>query len=280
MIETRSVEAAQSEGLIGTWSRAVEQVFERLTKAKSQLQWARQQSGSSENLATLEWWEAKYEAESAHCVWIGIAGPAAVEIGSLAQAIASAGSGQPGAQSFSAEQTVEALCQAFATMLAEESGKDVRFQGVKRLDAAPAAEVLYSTELTLTPGPAAPMLVGFQAATNSMFQRLTGESPGQGAKQSASQANSPLGLLLDLELPLSVRFGRVNMPLESVLELRPGSVVELDGSQEDHVDLLVNGSLVAKGEVVAVDGHYAIRILNVLSRDCRMAGVSPDPEAN
>ena len=279
MIETRSPEQTQNEqGLIGAWSRAVEQVFERLTHAKSQLQWSRQKSGSSEDLATLEWWEASYEADGAHRVWVGIAGPAAVQIGSLAQAIASAGSGKPDAQSFSAEQAVESICEAFSTLLGKEAGRDVRFQGVKRLEAAPSTEVLYSTELTLTPETPGPLLVGFQTATNAAFQPLTGGAPGRDAGRTA-RANGPLGLLLDLELPLSVRFGHAKMALERILELKPGSLVELEGSQEDHVDLLVNGSVVAKGEVVAVEGQYAIRILEVMSRDHRI-GVSRDAETD
>jgi flagellar motor switch protein FliN/FliY len=66
------------------------------------------------------------------------------------------------------------------------------------------------------------------------------------------------------------------MPLERILELRPGSVVELDGSQDDHVDLLVNGSVVARGEVVAVEGQYAIRILEILSRDPKLGNPRPN----
>jgi flagellar motor switch protein FliN/FliY len=69
------------------------------------------------------------------------------------------------------------------------------------------------------------------------------------------------------------------MALERVLELRPGSVIELEGSQDDRVDLMVNGSVVAKGEVVAVEGQYAIRILEVMSRDRRI-GISRDAQAN
>lgn len=267
MIETRSVEPTQGQDwLITAWSRAVEQEFERLTNTKSELEWARRQAGSSEDLATLEWWEAKYEAGGEHSVWIGIAGPAAVEIGSLAQALAASSSGESGAKSFSAEQTIQSLCEVFATLLAEESGRQVRLDGVKRLESAPSSEVFYATEITLTPGPPAPMLVGFQASTRASFSGP--ESAGVAAGSSPQEG--PLGLLLDLELPLTVRFGRVHMPLERVLELRPGSVVELEGSQEDHVDLLVNGSVVAKGEVVAVDGQYAIRIVKVMSRDSRI----------
>jgi flagellar motor switch protein FliN/FliY len=144
---------------------------------------------------------------------------------------------------------------------------------VARLENAPAAEILYSTELTLTRETPGPMLVGFQTATTARFQPLAGGAAGQDMAAAGPQADGALGLLLDLEMPLAVRFGRAKMALERVLELRPGSVVELEGSQDDQVELMVNGSVVAKGEVVAVDGQYAIRILEVMSRDRRI-GVS------
>jgi flagellar motor switch protein FliN/FliY len=283
MIETPILEQAQGEErLIRTWARAAEQVLQRLMPARQQLQWARRQSrGSAENLATLEWWEAKFDAAGEHCVWIGMAGPAAVEVNRLAQVLASAGSQQPEAPSIPAQQTVESLCATFAQVLAAESGKAVEFQGLERLENAPAPDVLYSAEIALPAGPPAPILVGFRTAANAALGQLI--EPAMHGRDSRpghpSAENGALGLLLDLELPLSVRFGRVQMPLERVLELRPGSVVELEGSQDDHVDLLVNGSVVARGEVVAVEGQYAIRILEILSRDCKIGGVRLSSES-
>jgi flagellar motor switch protein FliN/FliY len=278
MIETSTVETAQGEErLIRAWAGAADQVLERLTHAKPQLKWARRQSGGSpENLATLQWWEAKYDAAGEQPIWIGIAGPVAVEINSLAQALATAGSQKPGTPSISAQQTVESLCEAFAKLLATETGKAVRFQGLTRLEQTPAPEVLYSTEVPLTTGPAAPILVGFNTTANATLRHLfEAGAPGRGSAQPTGESG-PLGLLLDLELPLSVRFGRAQMPLEQVLALRPGSVVELGGAQDEQVDLLVNGSVVARGEVVAVEGQYAIRILEILNRDPKLGSPRPN----
>ena len=171
---------------------------------------------------------------------------------------------------------MEALCEAFANLLAFESGTPVEFRGLQRLESAPAPEVLYSTEVPLQTGPPAPFLVGFTTVTNTTLQQLIGpEAPERDSQQPAALASGPLGVLLDLELPLCVRFGRVQMPVERILELRPGAVVELDGAQDEQVDLLVNGSVVARGEVVAVEGNYAIRILEVLSRDGKIASARP-----
>jgi flagellar motor switch protein FliN len=78
-------------------------------------------------------------------------------------------------------------------------------------------------------------------------------------------ANVNLDLIMDVELPISVRFGQTTMLLEDILKLGHGSVIELDKLAEEPVDLLVNGRLLARGEVVVADGHYAIRITQVES---------------
>jgi flagellar motor switch protein FliN len=81
----------------------------------------------------------------------------------------------------------------------------------------------------------------------------------------SADSNVNLDLIMDVELPISVRFGQTTMLLEDILKLGHGSVIELEKLAEEPVDLLVNGRLLAKGEVVVADGHYAIRITQVES---------------
>lgn len=70
---------------------------------------------------------------------------------------------------------------------------------------------------------------------------------------------------MDVEVPISVRFGRKQMLLDEILKLGPGSCIQLDRKIDDPVELLVNQKLLATGEVVVVDGHYAIRITEIVS---------------
>lgn len=72
-----------------------------------------------------------------------------------------------------------------------------------------------------------------------------------------------MDLLLDVELETSLRFGSHEMPLSEVLELGAGDVVELDRYISDPVDLLVGDKIVAKGEVVLVNGSFGLRVLEV-----------------
>jgi len=72
-----------------------------------------------------------------------------------------------------------------------------------------------------------------------------------------------LSLLMDVELELSLRFGERTLRLKEVLELGPGSVVELDRKVLEPVELLLDGKLIARGEVVVVDGNYGLRVSEI-----------------
>ena len=78
-----------------------------------------------------------------------------------------------------------------------------------------------------------------------------------------------LGRVLDLPLDVSVELGRTHLKVREILELKVGSVVELDRLAGEPVDLRVNGRLVGKGEVVVVDDNFAIKITQILSPDER-----------
>ncbi len=74
-----------------------------------------------------------------------------------------------------------------------------------------------------------------------------------------------LDLLMDVELDVTLRFGKRSMLLREVLELDSGSVVELDRQVQEPADLLLDGRLIARGEVVVVDGNYGLRVLEIVS---------------
>lgn len=75
-----------------------------------------------------------------------------------------------------------------------------------------------------------------------------------------------LGVLMDIDMKVTVELGRTRMQVREILDLAPGSVVELGKPPSEPVDLLVNGVLTARGEVVVVDDHFALRITKLLRR--------------
>jgi flagellar motor switch protein FliN/FliY len=80
-------------------------------------------------------------------------------------------------------------------------------------------------------------------------------------------------LLLDVPLTITVELGRTTRTIREILALGPGSIVELNRSVGEPVDILANGSLVARGEVVVVDETFAVRIVEIVSPRERLVGV-------
>ncbi|MCX6599592.1 MAG: flagellar motor switch protein FliN [Acidobacteria bacterium] len=87
---------------------------------------------------------------------------------------------------------------------------------------------------------------------------------------SAAGPSTTLDLLLDVELPVSVSFGRAQVPLKDVLKLTSGSIVELNRTVAEPVEIIVNNCVIARGEVVVVEGNYGIRIQEIISRAERL----------
>jgi flagellar motor switch protein FliN len=99
------------------------------------------------------------------------------------------------------------------------------------------------------------------------------------AAHSASAPPPPQGLtpglelLLDVELEASLRFGSREMPLGEILDLGPGDVVQLDRHVADPVDLLVGDKIVARGEVVLVNGNFGLRVTEVAAPKKRLESI-------
>ncbi|HMD75991.1 MAG TPA: flagellar motor switch protein FliN [Terracidiphilus sp.] len=95
-----------------------------------------------------------------------------------------------------------------------------------------------------------------------------------GAVLSPGAALSPgIELLLDVELEATLRFGCREMPLGEILDLGPGDVVQLDRNVADPVDLLVGDKIVARGEVVLVNGNFGLRVTEVAAPRKRLESI-------
>jgi len=79
-----------------------------------------------------------------------------------------------------------------------------------------------------------------------------------------------LELLMDVELAVMLRFGSRRASLREVLDLATGAVLELDREIQEPVDLVLNGRVIARGEVVVVDGNYGLRVIEVASPQVRV----------
>lgn len=90
------------------------------------------------------------------------------------------------------------------------------------------------------------------------------ERANQTPSGAAPLAAGSMRVLYDVEMTLTTEIGRARLPLREVLSLTPGSVLELDRAAGSPADILVNGRLVARGEVVVVDEDYAVRVTEIV----------------
>lgn len=102
---------------------------------------------------------------------------------------------------------------------------------------------------------------------------------GAGEVVSGGSAKPNLDLIRDIQVTLTVELGRTDMVIEEVMGLTPGKVVELDKLAGEPLDVLVNGKLLAKGEVVVVDENFGIRITSIVDPRARVQALGPDAEA-
>ena len=140
-------------------------------------------------------------------------------------------------------------------------GPDAAFAAVRLLsDGAPEATVT----LLVTPGTESALT---DAAAGSQDPGANGGlqfEPFVPAPRGGSGRDRSLDLLHDVQMGVTAELGRTRMTVRDLLALTPGSVVELDRAAGSPIDVLVNGTLIARGEVVVIDEEFGIRIVEII----------------
>ena len=104
---------------------------------------------------------------------------------------------------------------------------------------------------------------------------LSGEPPKPFSSSSSADGHAnDINMVLDIPVQLSVELGRTKVPIKHILQLGQGSVVELDALAGEPMDVLVNGYLIAQGEVVVVNDKFGIRLTDVVTPSERLRRVS------
>lgn len=103
------------------------------------------------------------------------------------------------------------------------------------------------------------------------FQQVEASAETNAKSGSSSDEGNGLELLLDIPLEISVELGRVRMLVKDVVDLGTGSIVEIEKAAGEPVDVLVNGRLVARGEVVVIEDNFGVRLTEIVSPQERLA---------
>jgi flagellar motor switch protein FliN len=99
------------------------------------------------------------------------------------------------------------------------------------------------------------------------------EAPNFRPAQTSATPDGNFDLLAGVSLRISVEVGSASLTLSELLQLSEGSVVELDRQANDLLDVIANGTLIARGEIVDVEGSYGIRVVDVVAAASRAAGM-------
>jgi flagellar motor switch protein FliN/FliY len=162
---------------------------------------------------------------------------------------------------------------AAASALKGLAGGEVSFKwiGLNPFPGEPAAQIGLQwispglSPLTLVAEIGSALVTALNPVTLPAAQALELPAPTTPPTPLAAKRDPKLELLMDVELDVTLRFGERQMALRDILDLSAGSVVELNQHVQDPVELLVGKKVIARGEVVVVDGNYGLRVGEIIS---------------
>ncbi|MGO9009696.1 MAG: flagellar motor switch protein FliN [Bryobacteraceae bacterium] len=276
---------ARVAGVLNQWAESLAQVLDSMTDQRPQIAW-QAVSGAAAEVASGEypylWWEHPFSAAAGAVVWIGSPQPTWERVGTLTLKAAGLDTVAPSEAQNTWFEIVGQSLSAMARSISGLLGREITCGAGAVREAAPEATEWASVSLTFADGAQPPLLVALGQDLQSL---LTAPPPGEIARAEPAPVESwsdagqlalnsrTIGLLLDVDLPVSISFGRTRLPMKEVLKLSTGSIVELDRDVNDPVEVRVNQHLIARGEVVVVEGNYGVRIQEIASRNERLRSI-------
>jgi len=266
-----SVSQSNSQWLVGEFSSHLASVFETMAGARPAVE---RSAVSGKPIASL-CWKQPFQGIAGE---LYIAAPDSVWTFAAEQILRAAGMEESDRETLESTY-LETLGQALggvAQSMSARLGKEVTPGSGQKIAEPPEDLDWRALDLTFGGG----MVTLHIAAQTALLDALTAaieaapvaheetveESPSVGS----SGLSRTFDLLLDVEMPVSVSFGRARVPLKDVLKLTTGSIVELNRSIVEPVEIIVNNCVIARGEVVVVEGNFGVRIQQVVSRKERL----------
>jgi flagellar motor switch protein FliN/FliY len=274
-----------ADWLLETLSASLSAALESLAGARlevvARMTQAPRLAAEAAALADLLWWEQPLSLEGRPSVWMGAPDQAWREIGiHLLRASGIDDAGEADARSTYLEVLSQAL-SGLASAIGARLGNDVSCEDGREVLDPPGAGIEGEIAVTME-GASLPELrvILSQDLVKALepapkTQDLAVAATAAAGAPAPQQPQAPaqprtLDLLMEVEMPISVSFGRAELPLKEVLKLTTGSIVELNRAVDEPVELIVNNCVIARGEVVVVEGNYGVRIKHIISPQERL----------
>jgi flagellar motor switch protein FliN len=251
--------------LIQRWSEEFGRAVEMFTGEKPELSSAGPPPELVEQqISERTWWKQVAQGESSFSIWAGATEP-------LWKALAEDAEGQT-----TFFEMLSQANQGTVTGLSAGFSKPLRCEdGAQEAPVLPLNAAATQIKVRFRGADAGVIVLLVEKSAFAFLAPEEDAPPGSARAHETALAvsNSPamLSRLMDLQLPVSVLLGRATITIKEALKLMSGSVVELDRHVGEYVEIVVHGTIVAKGEIVSVKGNYGVRIKEVISRQERIA---------
>jgi flagellar motor switch protein FliN/FliY len=279
----RLADSEAARRLLDGWVESLAQVFESMAGERPEIHWRPAEGplpSAQANEPEILWWEQPFQGGADALVWVGAPRPAWEYAGGLTLQAA-------GLEKVDAEEArntwLEILGQSLSAMARAAGalvGREVSCGTGAERPPGPQAGEAASVTLKFAGASPDPLTLAFSSKFMGWISGPSEQPPdpseaGEEALPSpvSSARSKTMDLLLEIELPVSISFGKIQIPMRDVLKLTTGSIVELDRDVNEPVEVLVNHCLIARGEVVVVEGNYAVRIQQIASRQDRLRSV-------
>jgi flagellar motor switch protein FliN/FliY len=268
--------------LLDRWAASLTQVLESMADRKPDVTW--QPGAAPDPEQEVLWWEQPFktgQGQTATGMTLWVAAPRATweSVGTLTLKAA----GLETVETAEARSTwIEILGQSLSAMarsIGSFLGREVTCADGRESSPRPGLEDWASASLSFGESPLAPLSMAFSPEFLSMLSAgpsaaavppRSQAAPEAVPEQSDRAVSATMDLLMDVELAVSISFGKTQLPMKDVLKLTTGSIVELNRMVNETVEVLVNHCLIARGEVVVVDGNYGVRIQQIASKQDRL----------
>lgn len=259
----------------GTWTNELVQVLEMMTGARYEARPADPEP-LEENAI---WWKQPFSLGPGALLAIGVPETTWLEIGARSLQAAGIDPVERDAARGTFLEVLQQSLSGLSRVLATRAGQPVDCVGgeeASRWTERPTAAFVLSAEDADFPAlllfASEALLGALTPAKPTALQQVPPPTPSvqRNTSEATTVSSKTIDVLLDVEMPVSLSFGQTSLCIKDVLKLSTGTVVELDRRPDDPVDIIVNNCVIARGEVVVIDGNYAVRIQQIVSRQQRL----------
>jgi flagellar motor switch protein FliN/FliY len=275
--------------LLDRWAASLAQVLESMADARPEIHW-QAVSGSFAEVsggehADILWWEQPFTSAPGMDLWVAAPRTTWEYAGTLTLKAAGVETIEPAEAKDTWSEILGQSLSVMARSMGPVLGREVTCDTGSETAPSPDAHEWASVSITFPGAPPVPLFVTLNPKLVAMLvaapQEEDDDEPGHaGAGETPGAETTPpplrsrtMDLLLEVDLPVSISFGKTQLPMREVIKLTTGSIVELNRGVNEPVEVLVNHSLVARGEVVVVEGNYGVRILEIVSRLDRLRSI-------